>query len=139
MQLEMEMEMTQLRILIIEDDANTLQGLQELLLHEGFRVEGAETGKSAKKLFFNQTFDVVLCDYRLPDTDGLQLCSEMLIAKPELEIMMFTAISNIEIQHTAKQLGVRKVFAKPLSLDQLFSELENVKIDLQKTANLTQA
>ena len=139
MQPENETETVQLRILIIEDDANTLQGLQELLQHEGFQVQGVETGKSARKLFQNHKFDVILCDYRLPDTDGLQLCTELLIAKPELEILMFTAYSNNDILHAARQLGIRRVFEKPLRLDQLFSELECVKCDLQKTANLTQA
>lgn len=128
-----------MQILIIEDDTNTLQGLQDLLIHEGFHVQGAETGKSARKLFSTHDIDVILCDYRLPDTDGIQLCSEMLVIKPDLEILMFTAYSNNDILNAARKLGIRRVFAKPLSLDQLFSELDSVKLDLQKTANLTQA
>lgn len=127
-----------LRVLIIEDDENTLQGLQDLLMHEGFLVNGAGSGKKAMTVFKNNTFDIVLCDYRLPDSNGLQICSELLLAQPELEVMMFTAYSSSNIISKAKNIGIRKVFAKPLSLDLLFDELDGVKMDLQKAEDLTQ-
>ncbi|KAA3662969.1 MAG: response regulator [Calditrichaeota bacterium] len=126
-----------LRILVIEDDANTLFGLQELLQHEGFAVSVAENGKKALRLFQKNMFDVVLCDYRLPDTNGLQLCNDFLMGQPGLDIFMITAYNTPEIAMKAKRIGVRKIFTKPLVLDLLFEELTGLNLSKQKIDNLT--
>ncbi|MCA9731063.1 response regulator [candidate division KSB1 bacterium] len=126
-----------LRILIIEDDKNTLQGLLELLRHEEFIVSGAENGKKARHIFANEAFDVVLCDYRLPDTNGLLLCNDFLMAQPDLQVMLFTAYNISDISKKAERVGIRRIFAKPIVLDMLFDELAEIKLIKQKIEYLS--
>jgi DNA-binding response OmpR family regulator len=61
------------KILLVEDDRNTLEGLAEILTMENYDVTKALDGRSAMKEIKNSTFNVVLTDLLLPDTDGLEL------------------------------------------------------------------
>ena len=52
------------RLLIVEDDLNTLSGLLDLLSDEGYQVQGVTNGKEALKVVLTGPVDMVLCDYR---------------------------------------------------------------------------
>ena len=76
------------KVLIIEDDINTLHGLGEILEDENFNISKAKNAKQALKEIENGDFDVVLMDYLLPDRDGLDLSREVLKDYPEIKIIM---------------------------------------------------
>ena len=65
------------KILVIDDDLYICTLLEKYLKKEGFDVETAFTGKSALNKIKTDNFDVVLCDFRLPDYDGKQLLAEI--------------------------------------------------------------
>jgi len=111
------------RILIIEDDQNTLSGLQELLTNEGYWVRGAWNGQMVFEVIAAQPFDIVLCDYSLPDMDGLKLCHKLKRQQPELILFLMTAFSEEEIVYRSKNCGVERIFSKPIVLDELFETL----------------
>ncbi len=114
------------RILIVEDDDNTRNGLSELLASEGYAVSTAENGVAAWALMQNQRFDVLLCDFCLPGENGVELSSRSLSAYPDMVVFLITAYSNPEIKRDALACGIRRVFKKPIMLDSLFAELEAV-------------
>ena len=66
------------RILVVEDDLNTLSGLVQILKDEGYDVKGAETGKKALKILSQEQFDLLLTDFRLPDINGLEIYEKSL-------------------------------------------------------------
>jgi len=63
--------------LIVDDDANTLEGLKELVAREGFASRGAQTIEAARAELRNAMPDVVLTDLRLPDGSGLEILEEI--------------------------------------------------------------
>jgi CheY-like chemotaxis protein len=80
-------------LLIIEDDPNTLSGLQDLLRQEGYRVHGVTRGRQAIQTILAESIDIVICDYSLPDMDGLQVCRELKRLQPGLKLFLVTAYS----------------------------------------------
>jgi len=111
------------RLLLVEDDPNTLKGLEDLLRHDGYWVRGASNGRKALQLSNSAPFDAVLCDYSLPDIDGLRLCHELRKRHPHLMLFLVTAYNNIDLTKTATASGIAKIFYKPLDLDELFKTL----------------
>jgi two-component system response regulator (stage 0 sporulation protein F) len=110
-------------LLIVEDDPNTLSGLQDLLRQEGYWVCGATRGRQAIQAVLSEPIDIVICDYSLPDMDGLQVCRELKRLQPELRLFLVTAYSNTEVIKAAKECNVTKIFHKPLDLDELLEKL----------------
>ena len=83
-------------ILIVEDEAAQRNLLEGLLNKEGFRAVGAGDGKTALQLFKEHTFEVILLDFKLPDTDGLTLLKQFKEMNPEVDVVMATAFGSID-------------------------------------------
>jgi DNA-binding NtrC family response regulator len=76
------------KILIIEDDVNTLNGLAEILEEESYDISKAKSARQASIEFKKGAFDVVLMDYLLPDQDGLELSKTVLEIQPDLDELL---------------------------------------------------
>ena len=112
------------KILIVEDDRNTLSGLVEILSQEGYQVEGVETAKKAVKCLKNNEFDILLTDLKMPDMNGMELYERSLPIAPELKTIVMTAFSSVKDAVEAMKKGVYEYLTKPLDLDELFVILE---------------
>lgn len=110
-------------VLIIEDDPNTLSGLQDLLQQEGYRVNGVTRGRQAIQTILAMSIDIVICDYSLPDMNGLQVCRQLHYLQPQLQLFLVTAYSNHEIMAAAMECSVIKIFHKPLDVEELLAKL----------------
>ncbi len=107
------------KILLVEDDINTLNGLAEILTEEGFEVTKARNARNGLNEFRKDQFDVVLVDYLLPDIDGLQLAETLLQDQPETKIIMMTAFGTVKNAVQAMKLGIYDYLTKPIDLDEL--------------------
>jgi len=107
------------KILLVEDDINTLNGLAEILSEEGFEVTKARNARNGLNEFRKDQFDVVLVDYLLPDIDGLQLAETLLQEQPETKIIMMTAFGTVKNAVQAMKLGIYDYLTKPIDLDEL--------------------
>ncbi len=112
------------RILIVEDDRNTLSGLVEILTQEGYEVDAAESGQQALKLLENDAFDILLTDLKMPSMTGMELYERSLPITPELKTIVMTAYSSVKDAVEAMKKGVYEYLTKPLDLDELFVILE---------------
>lgn len=112
------------KILIVEDDRNTLSGLVEILDQEGYEVDGAETSKKALKLMQKEHFDILLTDLKMPDMNGMQLFERSLSIAPEMKTIVMTAYSSVKDAVEAMKKGVYEYLTKPLDLDELFVIIE---------------
>ena len=107
------------RILVVEDDLNTLEGLSEILVDEGFDVEKAKNGREAMAQIKELNFDLMLIDYLLPDKDGLEISEKILKENPEIKIIMMTAFGSVKNAVHAMKLGITDYLTKPIDLDEL--------------------
>lgn len=108
------------RILIVEDDLNTLSGLIEIIKDEGYETVGVKSSRDAIKLLQNEQFDLMLTDLRLPDIDGLNLYEKTSFYNPEMKTIVMTAFSSVKDAVEAMKKGVYEYLTKPLNLDELF-------------------
>jgi len=108
------------RILIVEDDRNTLSGLMEILEAEGYEVKGVDSGQKALRLMERDRFDILLTDLKMPEIDGMQLYEQTLSMAPEMKTVVMTAYSSVKDAVDAMKRGVYEYLTKPLNLDELF-------------------
>ncbi len=108
------------RILIVEDDRNTLSGLVEILEAEGYEVKGVDSGRKALRLLERDRFDILLTDLKMPEIDGMQLYEQTLAVAPEMKTVVMTAFSSVKDAVDAMKRGVYEYLTKPLNLDELF-------------------
>ena len=107
------------KILIVEDDINTLHGLAEILEDEGFDITKSKNAKIAQSMFKKTEFQVVLMDYLLPDIDGLELSKILLEQRPDVKIIMMTAFGTVKNAVNAMKMGIYDYLTKPINLDEL--------------------
>ena len=119
--------MDRMSVLVIEDEEAQRSLLAGLLSKEGYTASSAGDGKTALDIFRNETFEVVLLDYKLPDTDGLTLLKTFKEINPEVEIIMVTAFGSIENAVTALKAGAFEYLTKPIDLDDLLFKLKKVE------------
>lgn len=107
------------KILIVEDDINTLNGLAEILEEEKFAVLKSKNVKQALGVLRKEAFSVVLVDYLLPDGDGLELSRQIIEELPEVKIIMMTAFGTVKNAVSAMKMGIYDYLTKPIDLDEL--------------------
>ena len=118
--------MDRINILIVEDEESQKSLLEGLLVREGYNARGAGDGKTAIKLFKELPIEIVLLDFKLPDTDGLALLKEFKEINPEADIIMITAFGSIENAVTALKSGAAEYLTKPIDLDDLLFKIRRL-------------
>ena len=83
------------KILIIDDEEKLRQLLKRIISLEGFDVSESGSLKEAVKLLYKESSDVVLCDVKLPDGNGVDFVKELKIRYPATEFILLTAYGNI--------------------------------------------
>jgi two-component system NtrC family response regulator len=114
-------------ILIVEDEAAQRSLLSGLLRKEGYAVGEAGTGADALEVFKKDVFELVLLDYKLPDTDGLTLLKKFKEINPEVEVIMVTAFGSIENAVGALKAGATEYLTKPIDLDDLLFKIKKTE------------
>lgn len=114
------------RILIVEDDQAILRGLSDVLVYNGYDVQGVEDGGEGLKAILDNQFDLVLLDVMLPTMDGFSVCKQVREAKPSQSIIMITAKGSEDDIVTGFKAGVDDYIAKPFSLRELIVRVEAV-------------
>ncbi len=82
-------------VLIIDDEQKLRGLLARLLQAEGYEVSQTGTAGEARRMLLKTGADVILCDVKLPDANGVELCAELKTAHPHSEIILLTAYGNI--------------------------------------------
>jgi CheY-like chemotaxis protein len=110
-----------LRILIVDDEALIRWSLVETLSGCGHVVVEAGDAASAVQAVTAAAvpFDVVLLDFRLPDSNDLALLSRLRQLAPATRIILMTAYSTPEILQAGLDLGAHRVISKPFDMNDL--------------------
>ncbi len=114
------------RILVVEDDTAILDGLSDVLVFNGYEVEGREDGGLGLKEALDGTYDLVLLDVMLPTLDGFSICTALRREKPALPVIMLTAKGSEEDIVAGFKAGADDYVCKPFSLRELMVRVEAV-------------
>lgn len=107
------------RILIVDDEINIGLLLSTFLTKNGFEVSSTTSGSAALTVLSEQTFDLVLCDYRLDDTDGKEILIKIKENYPDTSVIIITGYSDIRLAVELIKLGAYDYIAKPLYPDEI--------------------
>lgn len=107
------------KILVIDDDRDMCLLLKRFLTKHGFEVLEANTAKKATELLETIEFDLVLCDFRLDNTDGKTMLIKIKEKFPHLPVIIITGYSDIKIAVEVMKLGAYDYITKPLFPDEI--------------------
>ena len=125
-------------ILIIDDERAIRKTLNEILGFEGYKIDEAADGEEGLKKFQSSTYDVVLCDIKMPKLDGIEFLSKALTINPDIPVIMISGHGNIETAVEAVKKGAFDFISKPPDLNRLLITIRNAidKTDLVKEAKV---
>jgi two-component system, NtrC family, nitrogen regulation response regulator NtrX len=112
-------------ILVIDDEKSIRNTLQEVLEYESHKVDLATNGAEGLELFEKNTYDVVLCDIKMPGMDGIEVLEKMHQQANELPIIMISGHGNIDTAVEAIKKGAYDFIEKPLDLNRLLVTMRN--------------
>lgn len=102
------------RILIIDDDMDMCNLLSRFLNRKGFETDMAFSGNKGLAKFKEQSFDVVLCDFRLGDIDGREVLAQLKTIHPSVVVIIITGYSDIKMAVDVIRQGAFDYITKPL-------------------------
>jgi two-component system, NtrC family, response regulator AtoC len=115
--------MSKATILVVDDEALIRWSLRERLSAEGYAILEADTGQAAIDALA-EGIDLVLLDYRLPDTDGLTVLKKIKEADPDVLVIMLTAYASVDTAVEAMRQGAYHFANKPFNLDEVAATVE---------------
>jgi len=113
------------KILIIEDDTTFAQLLEGFLTKHGHEISLATHIKSSFKLIENETFDLFLIDYRLPDGIGFDVITHNRNLGISTPIIIMTSFNDVRTAVKSMQMGAFDYITKPVNPDELLMVIKN--------------
>ena len=113
------------QILIIDDEKAIRKTLSEILSFEGYKIDEASDGEEGLAKFSKGTYDVVLCDIKMPRLDGIEFLEQAKAINPDTSIIMISGHGNIETAVEAVKKGAFDYISKPPDLNRLLITIRN--------------
>ena len=111
------------RLLIVDDDPELLQFLMEELSSCGHQCIGCDNGQDALLRWRQESFDLVLLDWTLPDFSGVELCRRLRSSGNTTPVLMLTARDDVDERVQALDAGVDDYLTKPFNLKELHARV----------------
>src|SRR6201996_8076548 len=111
------------KILIIDDEVNVSLLLSKFLTRNGFDVTTAATGTGGMELLKTIGFDLVLCDFRLEDTDGREMLKNIKSQYPKTGVIIIPGYSDIKMAVELIKMGAYDYITKPLYPDEILNTI----------------
>jgi DNA-binding response OmpR family regulator len=121
-------------ILIVEDDQRLAELIQRALEEQGFTTALAYDGLSGKKLALQNNYNLIITDIILPKLNGLDLCREIRESKPDIPIIMLTALGTTDDKVEGFDAGTDDYLVKPFEMRELLARIRALLKRQNKTA-----
>jgi len=112
-------------ILIIDDEKAIRKALTEILSAEGYKTDEAGDGEEGLKKFKERTYDVVLCDIKMPKLDGIEFLQKAGESNSDVPVIMISGHGNIETAVDAVKKGAFDYISKPPDLNRMLITIRN--------------
>ena len=108
-------QLKKIRVLLIDDDEWIRDSLCLFFENEGWHLIALETAEEAIELLKNETYEIIITDYRLPGMDGLTFLRQIQAIQPRAMKILITAYWSKEVVSEANRLGVNDLIKKPFT------------------------
>lgn len=112
-------------LLVVDDERAIRNTLKDILEYEKYEVTLAEDGEQAIALCKDHTFDLALCDIKMPKKDGMEVLTELTANYPDITVVMISGHGDIETAVEALKNGAYDFIAKPIDLNRLLITVKN--------------
>ena len=109
-------------ILIVDDDSICRDSMRRILERGGYDVEVAPDANCALNALSEHCFDLMVCDFRMPGKNGLDLLYELQRRNSKVPVVMVSAFADAETEAKSKRLGARTLLRKPFRRQELLEE-----------------
>jgi DNA-binding NtrC family response regulator len=113
------------KILVIDDEKSIRNTLTDILAAEDHEVLSAEDGPTGLELYVENKLDVVLCDIKMQEMDGMEVLEKILEQPQDVPVIMISGHGDIEIAVEAIKKGAFDFLEKPLDLNRLLITIRN--------------
>ena len=113
------------RLIIIDDEKSIRDALRDILEYEGYEIDEAKDGEEGLDLIKQNSYDVALCDIKMPKMDGLELLLKAAEVGKGTQFIMISAYGNIENAVEATKRGAFDFITKPPDLNRLLVTVRN--------------
>ncbi|MFD1142126.1 sigma-54-dependent transcriptional regulator [Larkinella insperata] len=113
------------RLVIIDDEKSIRDALRDILEYEGYEVDEAKDGEEGLELIKQNSYDVALCDIKMPKMDGLELLLKAADIGKGTQFIMISAYGNVENAVEATKRGAFDFIIKPPDLNRLLVTVRN--------------
>ncbi|WKL46362.1 sigma-54 dependent transcriptional regulator [Flavobacterium pectinovorum] len=113
------------KILLIEDDISFCKLLERFLLKKAYEVTIAFSAEEARLAIKKESFDLILTDLRLPDSDGIGLMKEIKDSYPNIPVILMTGYSDVNTAVKAIKNGAADYISKPFNPDEVLLVITN--------------
>lgn len=124
-----------IQLLLVEDDQRIAALIKQGLEEQGFEVTAAYDGLMGKKLAVNRSYDIIITDIILPNMNGIDLCKKIRRVKPDVPIIMLTALGTTDDKVEGFDAGADDYLVKPFELREL---LVRIRALLKRSASNNQ-
>lgn len=114
------------KILLIEDDKFSANGIIELLTNEGFFVDHAVNGKVAFELLKEFSYDLIITDIMMPELDGIKFLHRIRSINIDVPVIVVTAYDTTENMIAVYELGAVEILEKPFELDNFLNLIREI-------------
>lgn len=113
------------KILVIDDEKAIRSTLKEILEFESHSVDLAEDGPTGIEMFGSGSYDIVLCDIKMPQMDGLEVLEKLQEQAADVPVVMISGHGNIDTAVESIKKGAYDFIEKPLDLNRLLITIRN--------------
>jgi carbon-monoxide dehydrogenase iron sulfur subunit len=107
------------RILVVDDEPMVTKSCRRVLSGQGYQVDTTESGQEGMRQAFDESFDLVFADLKMPDLDGMDLVRALRNQRPGTAVIIITGYGTVHSAVEAVKLGVSDYIEKPFEPDQI--------------------
>ncbi len=115
-----------MRVLLIEDDAQTAKSIELMLKSDGFNIYTADFGEEGIDLGKLYDYDIIVLDLNLPDMPGFEVLKSLRVAKVNTPILILSGLTDIDAKVRGLGYGADDYMTKPFHKDELVARIHAV-------------
>ena len=115
-----------MKILVVEDEKKLLESIKEGLEHSGYVVDTALDGEEGSFMAFTNDYDLIILDINLPKKDGFEILREIREENSQVNIIMLTALSDVDDRVKGFDLGANDYVLKPFHFEELKARIRSL-------------